>query len=208
MYVLLNVKTVSFNPASLFELLLLLSGDIEACPGPTPREIPELDKSLKAKGLHIFHENLRGLLSNKEGFRSDSDTRKQGFRLWNFFKIPGFDFVSKPRQNGSGGRGRVGIYTQNHLIWKRRSDLERDEIEGIVVEIRPEKAKSFYIFVMRRPPNSSKSLHSKFNAVFPNLLSQLSLKECIFLGDSNVSFLKRSDNCESKSILHSLVSRN
>ena len=40
MYVLQNVKTVS--SASLFEHLLLLSGDIEVCPEPT-REIPELD---------------------------------------------------------------------------------------------------------------------------------------------------------------------
>ena len=35
-----NVKTVRFNPASLFELLLLLSSDIEVFPGPTPSEIP------------------------------------------------------------------------------------------------------------------------------------------------------------------------
>ena len=41
MYVLQNVKTVS--SASLFEHLLLLSGDIEVCPEPTTREIPELD---------------------------------------------------------------------------------------------------------------------------------------------------------------------
>ena len=65
----------------------------------------------------------------------------------------------------------------------------------------PEKAKSFYIFVMYRPPDSSKSWHPKFNAVFHNLLSQLSLKECIHLADSNVNFLKRSANCEFKSIL-------
>ena len=41
MYVLQNVKTVS--SALLFEHLLLLSGDIEVCPEPTTREIPELD---------------------------------------------------------------------------------------------------------------------------------------------------------------------
>ena len=40
---------------------------------------------------------------------------------------------------------------QNHLIWKRQSDLERDEIERIVVKIMPEKANSFYIFLMHRP---------------------------------------------------------
>ena len=65
LYVLQNVKTVSFNPASLFELLVLLSGDIEVCPGPMPREIPELN-TLKAKGLHPFHPNVRGLLSTKD----------------------------------------------------------------------------------------------------------------------------------------------
>ena len=54
LYALQKVKTVSFNPASL------LSGNTEICPGPTPREIPELDALLKAKGLHIFHQNVRG----------------------------------------------------------------------------------------------------------------------------------------------------
>ena len=50
----------------MFELLQLISGDIEICLGPTPREIPELDTLLKAKGLHIFHQNMRGLLCNKD----------------------------------------------------------------------------------------------------------------------------------------------
>ena len=54
---------------------------------------------------------------------------------------------------------------------------------------------------MYRAPDSSKFLHPKLKVVFHNLLFQLSLKECIFLGDSNVNLLKRSDNCESKSIL-------
>ena len=87
------------------------------------------------------------------------------------FEILGFDFVSKPKQNGSDGGGGVGIYLQNHLIWKKPSDLEREEVEGIVVKIMPKEAKSFYIFVMYRPPDSSKFLHSNFNVVFPNMLS-------------------------------------
>ena len=41
-------------------------GDTEVCPGPTPREIPELDALLEAKGLYIFHQNVKGLLSNKD----------------------------------------------------------------------------------------------------------------------------------------------
>ena len=93
------------------------------------------------------------------------------------------------------------IYIQNHLIWKRQSDFERREIERVFVEVIREKAKSFFNFGIYRPPVSSKFLHSKFNALFRNLLSQLSLKECFLLGDSKVIFLKRSDNCEFESIL-------
>ena len=116
------------------------------------------------------------------------------------FEIPGFDFASKLRQNHSGGREGIGIYIQNHLVWKRRTDLESDEIEGIANEIMPEKAKIFYIFVMYRPPDSSKFLHPKFSVVFHNLLSQLSLKECILLGDSLIANLNQYYN--------SLVSNN
>ena len=61
LHVLQSVKTVSFKLASLFELLLPLSGDIEVCPGPTRRDIPELDALLKAEGLHIFHQTVRGI---------------------------------------------------------------------------------------------------------------------------------------------------
>ena len=82
---------------------------------------------------------------------------KQRFRLWHFIRNLGFNFVSTPRQNGSGGR--VEIYIQNHLLWKRQSDLERDEIVGTAIKTMPEKVKSFYIFVMYGPPDSSKSLH-------------------------------------------------
>ena len=59
--VFVNVKPVSFNPASLFKLLLLPSGDIEVCPGPTPREIPELDALLKEKGLQGLFSGINRL---------------------------------------------------------------------------------------------------------------------------------------------------
>ena len=40
-------------------MLLLLCGNVETCPGP-----PELSHLLKAKGIKIFHQNVRGLLGN------------------------------------------------------------------------------------------------------------------------------------------------
>ena len=57
------------------------------------------------------------------------------------------DLVNKPRENCCGGGGSVGIYIQqNHVIWKREFDLERDKIEEIVVEIMPKKDKSLIFF--------------------------------------------------------------
>ena len=110
------------------------------------------------------------------------------------------DLVNKPRENCSGGGGSVRIYIQqNHVIWKREFDLERDKIEEIVVEIMPKKDKSLIFFLMYKPSDLSKYLHSKFNAVFPNQSSQLSLKE--YSERFQRQLLKTSDNCKLKSML-------
>ena len=45
-------------------LLILMSGDIESCPGPYSRDIPALKQLLKQRGLAVFHQNVRGLFSN------------------------------------------------------------------------------------------------------------------------------------------------
>ena len=110
LYALQKVKAVSFKPSSLFELLLLISGDIKICPGPSPREISELDALLKAKVLHLFRQNMWGLLCNKDYLVEliDSFKKVQTFALadihvnkdldyGSLFEIPGFSFVSKPR---------------------------------------------------------------------------------------------------------------
>ena len=73
-----------------------------------------LNALLKAKGLHISHQNVRGLLGNKDYLVEliDSFKKVQVFALTEthvnkdldygtLFEIPAFDFVSKPRQNGS-----------------------------------------------------------------------------------------------------------
>ena len=104
------------------QLLLLLSGDIELCPGPDgQRLIPELASLLKEKGMHIFHQNVRGLFSNKdyivelmESFKkldifTLSETHLQNdITYGNFFEIPGYDFINRNRMSGTGGG--VGAY--------------------------------------------------------------------------------------------------
>ena len=55
---------------AFINMLSLLCGDVESCPGPTcdsnscNRDIPELTGLLGHRGLVIFHQNVRGLFSN------------------------------------------------------------------------------------------------------------------------------------------------
>ena len=93
------------------------------------------------------------------------------------------------------------MYVKEDLKWKRREDLELDDIEGICIEIFPQKAKSFYVLTIYRPPDSSKYLNPNFNERFDELLQKVADKECILLGDINVDFLKANVNREFKSIL-------
>ena len=203
-YVYQRNHVVKFRPKLAIQILLLLCGDIELCPGPE-RSIPELDRLLKQRGMHLFHQNVRGLLRNKDyvldllenfktlHFLALTETHiNKDVDYGNIFEIPGYDFVSRPRQNGSGGG--VGLYIHSQVNWKRRLDLESAEIEGIIIEVMPHNANSFFVFAMYRPPDSSKYLHKHFNKIFNAMLSQLSPKECILMGYCNVDFSKRTDN--------------
>ena len=53
------------NQSHVFGILMMLAGDIETHPGPEniKRDVPELDALLHKKGVKIFHQNIRGLLS-------------------------------------------------------------------------------------------------------------------------------------------------
>ena len=103
------------RPKVSLQLLLLLSGDIETCPGPSQdRKVPELEKLTKVKGLKYFHLNVRGLWNNfshiteiLESYQnidifslSESHIRDEPEE---FFEIKNYTFISSPRKNGIGG---------------------------------------------------------------------------------------------------------
>ena len=62
-FTLQSSKCLSLKPKLALQLLLLLSGDVEICPGPI-RSIPE--SLLSSRGMHIFHQNIRNLLNKKD----------------------------------------------------------------------------------------------------------------------------------------------
>ena len=63
------------------------------------------------------------------------------------YDIEGYNFISKPRQNGKGGG--VGMYIASDLKWIRRNDLEKSELECIWIEIILEKSRNTLICVFR-----------------------------------------------------------
>ena len=205
---------VRLRRKTALQLILLLSGDIEICPGPI-QEWSEIPHLTNCRGMKCFHLNTRGLWNNF-AFISEilsSNRRIDIFSLSEthitdtacepeeLFNIDGYTFVSKPRSTGQGGG--VGIYIADSVNWIRRYDLEKSEIECIWIELSPHKAKSILLCTIYRPPDSSKYLHRNFEYYFSEMLAFANHNsiEIIIMGDINVNYLKANDNVEIKASL-------
>ena len=167
---------------------------------------------LSKKGLSILHQNIRGLLANKDNVcRVLEDFHKiQILSLSETHlstddepqaQIDGYSLISKPRKSGKGGG--VGAYISSSVPYHRRLDLELDDIESLWIEVLFPKSKGFLIGFIYRPPDSSKHLPKNFNCKLESMLTNISLenKECILTGDMNCNYLVNSDHKELKSIL-------
>ena len=202
---------------SFFNILILMCGDVQSCPGPgnCTRNIQELDSLIKTRGIKIFHQNARGLSGNYghvaellQSFPglhilslSETHIEARSSQEEGVFDIPGYSFISRPRKSGKGGG--VGAYILDGISWDRRDDMENENVEAIWLEIRPSHSISFLLCIMYRPPESSKYLSKDFNVHLHEMLAKASEKsqETILLGDLNVNFL-RQDNKDLKSILN------
>ena len=190
-----------------------MAEDISVNPGPInspSHTLPELHDLLSKKGLSILHQNIRGLLANKDNvcrvlddfhkiqilslsethLSSDDEPQAQ---------IDGYSFISKPRKSAKGGG--VGAYISSSVPYHRRLDLELDDIECLWIEVLFPKSKGFLIGFIYRPPDSSKHLPKNFNCKLESMLTNISLenKECILTEDMNCNYLVNSDHKELKS---------
>ena len=187
---------------SLLSLLLILCGDIETCPGPDTTMMHLTSQ----RGLHLFHQNIRGLLphfSEVELFfgmykNIDILTLSETHITSNcstdnsaLYEIPGYTFVKRNRTNGI--HGGVAMYISESILWKRRVDLERNEIEGLVIEIFRKNAKNILVGSFYRPPDGSNYLHPNFTIMFDQRLTSFceTSLETIILGDLNVNYLNK-----------------
>ena len=116
-------------------------------------------------------------------------------------KLDGYTFIRNYRKTGSGGG--VGCFIRNDLGWQRQTDLEKDGIESIWLEIFIKNAKSLLVCNIYKPPNTSKHLHPEFETIFENMMntSVCENKETILLGDMNTDYLQQSKDKDIKRII-------
>ena len=196
---------------NIFILMLLMCGDIESCPGPQQDCLGEF---LNSRGLKMFHQNVRGLFSNfvnvqellDRGNRMDILSVSETHIIINdgyddndtLYTVDGYRFIKRNRDGGRGGG--VAVYLKDNIEWQRRSDLEREAIENIWIEIFIPKSKSILLGIFYRPPGTSKYLAADFIATFNEMLAYCSSenKEAILLGDFNVNYLNNGQDKEIK----------
>ena len=95
------------------------------------------------------------------------------------------------------------MYISQKFKWKRKIELEHEQLECLWIEIFPEKAKSWLLCTIYRPPDTSLYLPKNFNELFNNMLEKASNEsnsDIVLMGDINVNFLCRRNN-DIKSIL-------
>ena len=192
-------------------LLLLVCGDIEPHPGPTNTDIEklhieELSNLLKHRGIKIFHQNVRGLLTNIDKVKKTISWLKKHRYSYAFrntlkrrhihdnaklYEFPGFKYISRNRKNGA--HGGVAMYVSNKIQFDRRKDLEENMLECIWIEIYVKETQNYLIGTMCRPPGGSDYLLTWFNNSLNDMLSNVITKsrEVALLGDTNVDYLKK-----------------
>ena len=175
---------------------------------------PELSSDLRRKGLKLLHLIVNGILSKLEQIRillietgrnvhvfKISETHLDSSIPDSVTSMSGYTIIWKDRPTGLGGG--LCIYVRNDLNWQRRYDLEKDEIETIVLEFFIKCAKSLILSVVYRPPDSSKYLYRDFNCIFNDLITTIlsENKEFILSGHMTSDFCTEPDHRDIKDCL-------
>ncbi len=208
-------------------MIILLSGDISLNPGPEVNQNTQMEECsyhgtgmgdfLRCRGIKIFHQNIRGLISHKDALvefltRRESEqmhiigvseTHLKGSILDGQLEIQGYKLQRKDRNTGEGGG--VAVYIKDALCWHRRYDLETNSIECIWIELSINKSRPILLGNIYRPPDTSLHLPENFKEKLETMLERNNSeeKETLLLGDMNCDFLKESSNNPLKHVIAS-----
>ena len=118
--------------------------------------------------------------------------------------ISGYHFISSPSYSNAGG---VGLYINNHLIYKIRSDLTSttDDYETLWIEIINNNERNILCGVVYRHPGIiSENFMNHMNAVIEKIHHEN--KYCTIMGDFNIDLLKCEMHDETQNFLNALES--
>ena len=147
------------------------------------------------KGFRVGHLNIASLVKHVDELKiylekepldvlSINDTRLGETISTYTVCIPGYDMVSKNRNQQGGG---VAIYHRGILNVIDRDDLVQEDVEAVCLEIIKPKSKPVLIASAYWPPNSQIEFLDKIEVLFQNLDNDN--KELIIVGDLNCDFL-------------------
>ena len=195
-----SLAAMTFMSVMVVFIFIYNAGDIKKCPGPwksreftiVHQKLRGLKRKLQLLSLFILKHSIK-MFAVSETFMNDSIPSS-------FVNIPGYNFEWKDR--GSGGAG-VGFFVKNNIVYRRRNDLQTQDIKLLCLEIMSQNSKSIITCVLSRPPNSSKHLSKSFLETFDKQLSNIirENKEVIIVGDINFNYLDESNGKQFKELL-------
>ena len=134
----------------------------------------ELSRLKSLKGLKIAHLNCLSLTKHIDEIRCmvidtniDIMTLSETHLCENIddgeICIPGYTLLRRDRNRSGGG---VAMYIKDNLTFIRKYELSEDtNLEMIVIEMKFEKQKPFYVICWYRPPNSKLEVFNAFERV-------------------------------------------
>jgi hypothetical protein len=206
MLVALSLILVLLTNESDFHLKhsrMILSGDIHPNPGPASNSdtlsnnsspISISNTSQINSNLSFIHYNVQSLLPKIDvlGIELRDFDLLAFSETWLSDEVSSDDLIitsfKKPeRKDRNDGYGGVTVYVKNTIQYKRRLDLELNDIECIWLELSVVKKKILFS-IMYRPPNSSANYLNSLNDSI-NLAYDTGIKDIIITGDFNLNVL-------------------
>ena len=162
-----------------------------------------LNLQLNNKGFKIGQINVQGIqskmdqidlmlnnLSNNIHILGLCETKLKSIHPDSYFCIDNYQFfrrdriISTERSEQGGG---IIVYVKDCVKVERRNELEKIEIECLMLEIFPKKSKSFLVGVLYRHPNETIIWNENFEMFVEKVLE--TRKEFYLLGDFNRDLL-------------------
>ena len=152
---------------------------------------------LNVQGLSSKFSEIDILLTAKDNENvhifSMCETKLNSSKLTSAFRIPGFHLPFR-KDNYTNGGGGILVYVKDHIIAKRREDLELNDIACLWLEISPNKGKSFLLGSLYRNPTERVEWLDRFEQFCESALNEG--KEIILFGDFNKDLLNPNANRE------------